>query len=280
MANGHWTNGAADRDIGTAGNWSGGATPGANESAYFIADVANTNSQYPNTGMADLTAIDLNLLQILDGYAQPIGGSSNHFTITADKIVHNGSGTLWWKDGTAAAVSDALVVETGRGNPVSESIIHCQIGNAATLSDLFALRGKAVVESGSTVTNITVGRLNHTILDAFCTIDAGATISTLVEVMGGLLRSDSAIPTLKAFGGTTWQGTAAFTTLYVFPGARVNLTFGGTVATTVHHFGGVIDGTKGGGLKTIGTYFRYFNNEDENNVMVGDQGIITCTARQ
>lgn len=247
MASGHWTNGGGDRDINTATNWSGAAAPGNNEEMRFIQDFSGENTG-PNTDMAALTAIDLDLLYVGENYTENIGGSGNDLDISADHVWNRGVGKLWYKDG--AGITDLVTVDSTAPSPTT-SIMNI---TGATVTLLQVLRGGVTVDGSATVTNVVNGLRTSPQTDANLTIAAGATISTEFKQYGGTVASSAAIPLVTVFGGTLSQDTGTITTLWVF-GGLVNFNFAGTI-TDVFHYGGTIDVTRSGGAKTFTTYYK------------------------
>ena len=97
MADTIWTNGAATRDLNTAGNFTG-TVPEGTGTVYFLSDYTAANTG-PNASMQAHTAIDQDAIYIGEGFTEDIGASGNDFQISADKIWHRGAGKLWFKDG-------------------------------------------------------------------------------------------------------------------------------------------------------------------------------------
>jgi len=265
MASGHWTNGGGDRDINTATNWSGGAAPGNNEEMRFIADFSGANTG-PNTNMAALTLIDLDLLYVGEGYTEDIGGNGNDLDISADHVWNRGAGQLWYKDGSGT--TDLVTVDSTAASPAT-SVMNIT-GSGVTL--LQVLRGGVTVDGAGTATNIVVGRRNSVAGDANLTLTAGTTVTDYKQY-GGTCTSSKAITTATVFGGQLTQDTNTITTLWVF-GGRVNFNVTGTI-TTVYHYGGTIDVTQGGGAKTFTTYYKA-----PGAVLVGENnGLLTITTK-
>jgi len=246
MASGHWTNGAGDRDINTATNWSGGAAPSNNENMIFQSGFSSAGSG-PNVDMAALTLIDLDKLIIDPGYTEDVGSSGGQLDISADHVWHRGSGKLWYKDGSGT--TDLVTIDSTASSPTT-SVFDVSAG---TVTRTQILRGGVTLASGVTATNVDVGMRSSVPGDANVTIGATGTVTALNQ-WGGTCTCSRAVTTATINAGTLNQDTATITTLYVY-GGRVNFKFTGTI-TTVYLYGGILDFTKGGGAKTITTLYR------------------------
>lgn len=265
MAGGTWTNGAADRDLGTNGNWSSGTAPGANDNMFFTSDFSSANSS-PNAGMADLTAVDVNLIEITDGYNQVIGLTGARMDISADKVNHFGQNTLYYVDG--GGTTDHILVHQSR-NPVLSGgapVTALELAGNKTVN-LSVRRGLASVVASTTVDSILLGQHGLNTPEARLTIGSGCTIASAKNFGGVCTECASAITTLEMFGGKWTQSTVVLATIWVYPGAHITLTVAGTY-TTIYHLGGVID-MRQGGAKVITNYYQMFDHFDEQNVVLG-----------
>ena len=252
-----WTGGAADNDLNTAGNWSP-AAPASTEAALFTSEY--TGVAGPTVDMASLTAVDLALLWVGPGYTQTIGGSGAELDISANKVHYQGtSGKLWYKDGGDS--TDVIICDSTAADPVSHD---CLAVTGATNTLLNVLRGKCTV-TGGTVTRATVGARNSGSTEAYLVVNSGVTITTDITQYGGLCTSLVNPTYARVFGGTWTQsaGGAIITDLEVF-GGRVNLNVAGTYVR-VRHYGGIIDLTNAGGVKTFTNYWKY-----PGAVLIGD----------
>jgi hypothetical protein len=263
-----WNNGAADRDLGTAGSWVGGVAPSGatpDDYVYFTGEFTSANTG-PNAGNADLTAVDVYLVQVTNEYTENICTSGLPMTICANKVEHYGQGTLYYADGSAAGGTDHFLCDVSRTIATSGTAFEL---SGATTALLSLLRGRGIIKASAAVTTIHLGQYGRATPDAHLTIDAGAGTITTVRAFGGMGICDSTFTTLESMAGSTWtQRTATITNIYVFPGARINLTFTGTY-TSVFHYGGIID-CRTGGPKTFTNYYKGFQNEDEQNVILGN----------
>lgn len=247
MADTIWTNGNADRDHNNAANFSG-TVPQGTGTLFYLPDFSAADSG-PNVNMAAHTAVDQDGIFVGEGYTQDIGASGNDMQISADRVWHEGSGKMWFKDGDGT--TDQVIVRSTAPDP-TKSVMNI---TGATVTKLDVLRGGVEIDGSGTVTNIVVGQITSNASDANLTIASSATISTLLEQYGGNTGCNAAIPTVRMMGGILTQATATITTLYVF-GGTVNFNFAGTI-TDVFHFGGMIDVTLSGGRKTFTNYYWY-----------------------
>lgn len=262
MADRTWDNGAGTRVVATAANWSADTAPVSNDRIFFTSENSSANTG-PNTTMTGLTAVDADLIQIQTGYTEAIGTTGDPFKISADKVEHYGPNTLYYLDGDGT--TDHILVDVSR--TVSSGQLSLELSGATTT--LFSLiRGYASVLASTTITTMHIGQIGFATPETRLTIATGCTLTT-GRAFGGTVTCSSAVTGLEVFAGSTWtQNTAAITTLYVFPGARVNLAFTGTY-TTVYHYGGIIDATAGGPM-TFTNYYKGFQNEDAQNLILGN----------
>lgn len=261
MADRTWDNGAGTRVVATAANWSADTAPVSNDRVFFTSENSSANTG-PNTTMNGLTAVDADLIQVLPGYTEAIGVTGDPFDISADKVEHYGVNTLYYKDG--GGTTDHFLCDAARSIATDQLSFEL---SGATTTLLSLLRGYGKVLASSTITTMHIGQQGIATPETKLVIATGCTLTTARQ-FGGTVTSSSAVTTVEVFGGASWtQNTAAITTLYVFPGARVNLAFTGTY-TTVYHYGGIIDCTAGGPM-TITNYYKGFQNEDAQNVILG-----------
>jgi len=198
------------------------------------------------------TAVDVNSIYVGPGYTLNIAGTGSHFDISADKVHYQGSvGKLWLKDG--AGTTDRVVVDSTDSNPLSHDCVSLA---GATFTRLLVLRGMCTIEASCTVTNILVGSRTPGVIESKLVINTSAGAPTTAQQWSGVVSSNANPTTLTMFGGT-WtqeQGGAVITNIIMY-GGRLNLNHGGTYAD-VQHYGGIIDCTQKGGLKTFTNYQR------------------------
>lgn len=261
MADRTWDNGAGTRVVATAANWSADTAPVSNDRVFFTSENTSANTG-PNTTMTGLTAVDADLIQVQSGYTEAIGTNGDPFKISADKVEHYGPNTLYYLDGDGT--TDHILVDVSR--TISTGQLSLELSGATTTL-LSCVRGYTSVLASSTITTMHVGQLGLATPETKLIVATGCTL-TASRAFGGTTTCSSNPTTLEVFAGATWtQNTAAITTVYVFPGARLNLAFTGTY-TTVYHYGGIIDATAGGPM-TFTNYYKGFQNEDAQNVILG-----------
>ena len=246
MADTIWTNGNGDRDLNQTLNWLG-SPPAANGRVYFISDNSGSGTG-PNTDMATLTAIDVDLIEIREGYTEDIGGVGNDFDMSADKIFNRGAGKLWWKDG--GGITDWIIADSTAASPTT-SIMNVTGDKTVRLT---VLRGGVTVDANGTVDNVEIGRRESGAHDAHLTITAGASMINAKQY-AGVTTSSAAMTLLDMCNGRWTQDTATITTLNIYGGNFI-FKFAGIIGT-VNHYGGTIDVTQGGGVKTFTNYYKY-----------------------
>ena len=196
--------------------------------------------------------MDVNSIYVGPGYTLNIAGTGAHFDISADKVHYQGStGKLWLKDG--AGTTDCVVVDSTDANPLAHDCVSLA---GDTFTRLLVLRGLCTIESGCTCTNIIVGSRNAGVTESKLVVNSGADAPTTAQQWAGIVSCNANPTTLTMFGGT-WtqeQGGAVITNIVMF-GGRLILNHGGTYASVLH-YGGIIDCTQKGGLKTFTTYQR------------------------
>ena len=103
MANQYWGGGVSG-DWDTAGNWTS-AKPGNNDNVIFPA----STTQAITSGQTDENAIDVDLLWFQEGFDANVGSSGNELYISADKLIYEGGGQLWFKAGDT--VCDLVIIK-------------------------------------------------------------------------------------------------------------------------------------------------------------------------
>jgi hypothetical protein len=247
----NWTGGAADGDLNTAGNWSAGAAPGANDRAYWLKE--NTGGVPPTADMASLTAIDLDLGMVGEGYTQTIGGSGSELDISADLWIYRGtSGKLWLKDG--AGTTDYVLVDSTAADPLNHD---CVALTGATFTHVNAIRGKVTLLTGVTVTTLNAGAIGAS-PQSHVVINAGTITVTTANLYSGLVTNSQALATVNIHGGAWTQslGVLGSTALHVHAG-RCNLNVAGTY-TNVHVYpGAILDLSQDGSRKIITNFYEH-----------------------
>jgi len=276
MADREWDYGAVTRNLGTAANWTADTAPVSNDRVFFTSNVTGAGTG-PNTNMAALTAVDADLVEVTGEYTESVGQNGSSMDISADRVNMYGQATLYLKDG--GGTTDHVFVDVDRRAvfTASTGTVSLQISGATT-SFLSIRRGRVDTEGTCTITDILLGMEGLVNPEVFLNIAAGNTITT-ATMHGGVVASNTAPSgAVKVHGGTWTQSTVVLAgALWVFPGARVNLTVTGTYPT-VYWFGGIIDGSKGG-PKVITNLYQMFQNESDANRLIGFPTLVTVTNR-
>lgn len=161
--------------VGTSGDWSNAANwdpGGVPVSGDKVLLPSRTNVAI-TTGLSQ-GAVDLDLLFVEDGYTKDIATSSTALTISADKIIHRGKGTLYLAKGTAA-IDEIVVAHTGSNQNLALSY------TGGGTAKLIASKGRISIPT----LGDTIGEL--IIVDADMTVaGADATITTIWQAGGTL----------------------------------------------------------------------------------------------
>lgn len=249
MADLLWTGASGDGVLNGAGN---GLSALANaDNVRFIK--ANTGQPGPSATMAAFTANTPNLIHVMEGYTQSIGGSGTELDTSASKVWFQGtSGKMWFKDG--AGTTAWVIVDSTSSNPLGHDCF-ALVGATTTLLDV--LRGAATVTSG-TVTDFSVASRSLGNAESQLTINSGVTITTSGTIKNGIVNSNVSIPTVRVLGGTWTQATTVTgTTVLDCWGGQTNINFGGTYAKIIARPGALLDFTQDGSVKTITNLYIY-----------------------
>lgn len=275
MSSRNWLGtGATPGDLNATDNWSAGTVVVSDDEALFPSNAPVG----PSSDMATLTAVDLDLLQVMQGVTYSIGGSGNHLDIDADKVEYRGtSGKLWLKSG--AGTTDWAVVNSTAADPVAHD---CFSFTGATLTHLDLLRGYGTIESGATVTEFVVGQYNRNTSEAKLVIDAGATSLPLGEQYSGVVLASTAVGIVRIDGGTWTQLVGLPTTLRCTSGLYIGKA-SGTITTVYAYKDAVLDFTQASGVTTITTLYKHpsaivrgWNPENNGIVVVTNLRVLTA----
>jgi len=213
-------------DMSTVGNYSDGALPEAGDKLFFVGDYPNP----PTSNMDALAAIDLDLVHIGKGFTADIGSSGSPLEVSADKVIHQGSGTLYYLDGDGT--TDWMVIDSvasGTAAVVAGTItqINAMRGLVQGTSDLTGVAVLSVAPSAAVVIDAGAGTV------AFLLVDGGsgicsAVVTSLVMTSGKWTQEDEEIVTAHIAGGTVNYNSPASTgtlvTAYVGRQAIIDLT--------------------------------------------------------
>ncbi len=213
-------------DMSDSGSYSTGAVPSvSNGSLVFPAGV----NQAATTNMAQLTAIDFDLILVEPGFTANIGGSGNHMDTSADLVKFYGSGEFWYKDG--GGTTDLMIIQAAAGSTV--------VGlTGSVITHLVCNRGMITVDgSAGDIVDLEVGYVNSP-SDVTLTLTAnGANVTGKTTVMGGNITSHTTITDLRLYGGTWTQDTAKITEAHIGAGATL-IHKDNTTIDEVHAFPG------------------------------------------
>lgn len=232
---------------GTVGNWSLGAAPVSTNDVLFPA----TNSQDIDTSITTQDAIAVATMLIQSGCLINIGGSGNQLEIHATKVVHMGSGSVWYKSAqSAGGNTDLIVVNSPRlygtsGDPAMD----LDDDGTSLINRLVVLRGYTRVAAAATGT---IAKVEVCGIQAYLSTLAGAGTFTTFTQTSGLSNLNNNVTTLEAFGGIcTYAAGTIGSKIVVGAGAR--LIYNST--TTLPHVkvlpGGFVDFSKDLRSKTV-----------------------------
>jgi hypothetical protein len=201
-----WT-GSIDGDYSDANNWSpAGGPPGTGDSA--IVDDASTQDM--DSGFAQAAQL-LDLLWLLPGSTISIGSSGNELNIGASRVLHQGSGSLWFTSANTGTDTDLIIIDSSNTSnaatidaAASSGVTEVQVvsGNVTLTGSVLALTTLAIGESGTNGNNAVV------------TLSASAGTTTTVVMSAGFLTASSTITTGIMAGRARWtQSAAAITNL-------------------------------------------------------------------
>jgi hypothetical protein len=241
MATQSWGGGVSG-DWDTAGNWTS-AKPGNNDTVLFPASTTRAVS----SGQTDENAIDVDTLWFQEGFNANVGSSGNELTISADLLKFEGGGQLWFKAGDT--VVDLAVI---RARPATSGITSVYLNGTGTTdyTDMRIQRGNVAIGSNlSTVTKLWVGP------DTIVSIASGSTITDYRQ-SGGVVTCDSTLTNAEICAGTFNLDTVVTGTTFDVYGGIANILFGGT-HPLINLYGGFVDFTRSGTLKTVTTMNVY-----------------------
>jgi len=218
--------------LGTAGNYSGGALPVDHDKLFLVKDYPNP----PTSDMNALAAVDLDLLHIgkgfgrlADGSAVTIGSSGSPLEVSADKVIHQGSGTLHYLDGSG--VTDWMVVDSvasGTALVAGGTItrISALRGMVQGTSDLSAVSVLDIGPAGRCIIDASAGTISLVIVDGGSGI-CSAVVTDILMGSGKWTQEIEEIVTAKLMGGTLNYNSPATTgvlaTAYVGRRATLDL---------------------------------------------------------
>jgi hypothetical protein len=239
-----------------AGSFDTGLLPGSNEVVIF-----DGSGQGSVVGGLNQTAIDLDRLELLSAYGGSIGVPGNPLIISADEVIHQGSGTLCYQDG--GGTTDLMIVDSPNavnaaylgGNTITRArilngylefvsgigtVTHLELGTSDSPNSHPGPR-VAMSDSLGNVGFVTNLRMNNGFLNG----NMIAAASTGHQVIcGGYWRS----PFLGSTGGVYLQ-TGGTVELYLDQSYASSIAL---IAMDLHLIGGVLDTRNTGRLAMSG----------------------------
>ncbi len=216
MATKTWTGGAADGNFNTAGNYSTSGKPATGDSLFFTK--SNDSPVTAGLDQSGGTGLHLALIQTELGFDSAIGASGNSLIITADRVVHRGRGTLWYKDGTGTELQ--WTKEILIASPTTSQNAAVLDGNA--IERILLRRGRTQI-AGSTeaIGRLEIGYESNPLSDVICNVAAGAkAIGHLLLNSGRELVTNGAVNVAVCRSGE-WKHEAGVIGFLVNAGATV-----------------------------------------------------------
>lgn len=258
-------NGATDTDWTAAGgsNWEteSGAAQGANQypglaagdEAWFIGTVPSGATITAGPVGVDLSAAaDLGSIRVADDYAFGIGTNAGT-PVIVDMETNNE--TICIID--AASITDGIYFAGGGTNGLYRVVV----ANGKSAQDVWLsgklgathlLKGEQILYDGavSACTSLLIGSVNNPSSDAKVTIEASATVPSIIRCAGGQVTNNVAVTTLQISGGEWTQAAGNIATI-TSTGGRVVWNAGNI--TTINLNGGEIDASREHTYRTVTT---------------------------
>ncbi len=203
---------SSDGDWDNAASWTGATVPVSNDVVIF----PSNNSVSVTSNQGGQTAVDLDALIIHPSYNGDIGTSGTPLLISADKVLHEGTGTLYYTDGDGT--TDHVIVN-------STNRTDAAVFSGTSLSRITALRGKITLDSSlAALALLEVGYFTSRSSDANVVIETAAGAITDCYMSGGQVDCGAAVTNLYQSAGKFIQNEAAvsaITNIYQFGGQCV-----------------------------------------------------------
>jgi len=199
---------SSDGDWGNTASWTTATVPITGDDVIFP-----SNNQVSVTSGLSQGAVDLASLVIHPGYGGDVGLTGTHLTISATKVLHEGTGTLFYTDGTGT--TDRVIVNST--NKVNAATL-----SGSLLTRITVIRGKVTLDSAlgavsilessffasqSSDADVVIETGAGTITDLFMNggqVDCGAAVTTLTQSAGKFIHNEAAsgaIATINQTGG-------------------------------------------------------------------------------
>jgi hypothetical protein len=242
MARRIWT-GATNGNFGTAGNWSPATAPVSNDEAMF--DASSTVNV--DAGL-DQSAVDLDALIVAKGCKINIGTSASPLIISADKVLHEGDGTLYYKDGNGT--TDLVIIKGTLQEGAGAAVL-----DGSSITRLVVAKGLVTIKgTAGSIGTLTIAWIDNVANDAKVVLEtrsASQSITTL-RMSGGSLDSDWEIAALYLTEGRVFHDSAAgnaIQNIYQL-GGSVQYQSSGTIGLA-ELVAGVLDASKSSAATTI-----------------------------
>ena len=235
-----WHGNAGDKDWDNPNNWNNGVPTNAID-ADTVIWLANATFDC-ELNVAQTADIKLNKIIFEDGCTQNLGlNTGSPFTRSVGEIIHQGSGTLYFKNGDF--LTDRILIDAP--NDVLAASID---GNTVTSLDI--MRGKVTVAATmGSIGRLIMGFRNDAINDVDLTINSGAgTVAELIQ-HGGVSSISGAVTNAMILGGVCNYLDGILTTLRL-AGGRFNFESNDTLVLA-HVIAGLFDCNTSGIAKTI-----------------------------
>lgn len=226
MATHRWI-GREGNDFALAASWATDGGAGTAPSGWGETDTVIFGDDSPHSAFGDLShpTIDVDLILIGENYPGDVGAPSNPLTINANKIVHQGSGTLYFDNhsdviGIAPDTTDEIIIAyTGDQSGLAASI------RGGKITTLAASRGLVEITDLETTSLLVLSFTKNRTRD------------TLVR----LFNTSSAIAELMAVGGRLEIGGAADITSMHLTSCHVVNESSALSSATVRIYSGLVE---------------------------------------
>lgn len=203
---------SVDGNWNTLGSWSEGHVPLVTERVIFPS--GQTQSVTAGLDQSGVPVV-LGLLQIDEGYSGDIGGSGSPLIISATKLVHQGSGVLWFEDDVA---TPHIIIDA----PQPTSQVAANI-DGTDIGRITCMRGKTVISANITAAPdiLECGFAGNLSSDVELVVTAEAPTMPLLLVFGGRVTANSEVTQVIQGAGTLIKELTDIITLYLMGGLCV-----------------------------------------------------------
>lgn len=235
-----WHGNAGDKDWNNSGNWNNGV-PATITDADTVIWLANATFDC-ELNIAQTADIKLSRIIFEDGCTKNLGlNAGSPFTRSVSEIIHQGSGTLYFKDGDS--LTNRILIDAP-----NDTLAANIDGNTVTSLDI--MRGKVnVAATMGIITRLVMGFRNDAINDVDLTVSSGAgNISEFIQ-HGGVSNISGAVTNALVLGGICNYLEGALITLRL-AGGRFNFESNDALQLA-HVVAGLFDCNTSGIAKTI-----------------------------